>query len=254
MLLKLIACEVFTREVCHCVARSPHVVDLEFTPKDAHNDSAVLRALLEEKIAATHASERDYDAILLCLGVCGNSTVGLKSLGAPLVLPRAHDCCTLFLGSRKRFEEHFREHPSTPFSAAGYVDHGGDVMHAGDGTMQDTGLGESYADYVDKYGEDNARYIWDTIHPPQVPGSETRVVFIEVPGIADADHVQACRKRAEDEGKEFVCLKGSMDLIRKLVFGEWDDEEFQVVQQGQIIASAYDWDRIVRAEDNPTDA
>lgn len=33
MLLKVIACDVFTREVCHCVATTPHVVDLEFTPK-----------------------------------------------------------------------------------------------------------------------------------------------------------------------------------------------------------------------------
>jgi len=30
VLLKIIACDVFTREVCHCVARTPHVVDLEF--------------------------------------------------------------------------------------------------------------------------------------------------------------------------------------------------------------------------------
>ena len=31
MLLKLIACNVFTREACLVVAESPHVVDLEFT-------------------------------------------------------------------------------------------------------------------------------------------------------------------------------------------------------------------------------
>ncbi len=38
MIIKLIACEVFTREACLCVANSPHTIDVEFTPKGAHND------------------------------------------------------------------------------------------------------------------------------------------------------------------------------------------------------------------------
>ncbi len=36
MYFKLIACDVFTREVCHCIARSPHTVDVGFTEKGAH--------------------------------------------------------------------------------------------------------------------------------------------------------------------------------------------------------------------------
>ena len=76
MLLKVIACDVFTREVCYCVARSPHVVDLEFTPKGAHDDPDVLRKLLQEKIEAAHTSKKSYDAIALCLASAETRQLG----------------------------------------------------------------------------------------------------------------------------------------------------------------------------------
>ena len=58
MRLKVMACEVFTREICYCVAQSPHVIDLEFTPKDAHDKPERLRTLIQERIDAAHASDK----------------------------------------------------------------------------------------------------------------------------------------------------------------------------------------------------
>jgi uncharacterized protein (UPF0262 family) len=57
MVLKLIACEVFYREACSCVASSPHRVDVEFTPKGAHDRSDTLRELLQGKIDAADGAE-----------------------------------------------------------------------------------------------------------------------------------------------------------------------------------------------------
>jgi len=116
MQLKLIACEVLTREVCRYVADSPHTVDLEFTPRGAHDDSNRLRALIQSHIDEAESSARRYDAILLGYGLCGNSTLHLTARKTRLVIPRAHDCCTLFLGSREAFRQHFADVPSTPFS------------------------------------------------------------------------------------------------------------------------------------------
>jgi hypothetical protein len=45
MELKVIACEVFFREVCLCAATSPHRIDLEFTDKGAHDKSDLLRGV-----------------------------------------------------------------------------------------------------------------------------------------------------------------------------------------------------------------
>lgn len=50
MIFKLLACDVITREVCHCIARSAHTIDPQFTPKGEHNASANLRALLQAQI------------------------------------------------------------------------------------------------------------------------------------------------------------------------------------------------------------
>ena len=101
--LKLIGCDVFMRELCFLIAQSPHIFDVEFTEKDSHDRSDNLRRIIQKKI--DDCVGKNYDAILLVYGLCGNSTVGLKARDLPLVIPRAHDCCTLFLGSKDLFQE-----------------------------------------------------------------------------------------------------------------------------------------------------
>ena len=246
MLLKIIACDVFTREVCYCVAKSPHAIDLEFTPKGAHSDSDALRKLLQEKIEAAHVSERKYDAIVLCLGICGNSTIGLISPGTPLVIPRAHDCCTLFLGSKERFKELFGNRPSTPFSSVGYIEHGEEYVREADPVRQQLGLDQSYDDYVRKYGEDNAKYIWETLHPDNASQKQDQVVFIKMPEFDDSSLAAECRQKAAEEGNQFEEIEGSLELIRKLIFGEWNEQDFLVVQEGESITGVYDWDAVVK--------
>lgn len=247
MLLKVIACDVFTREVCFCAAKSPHVVDLEFTPKGAHGDPDVLRSMLQQKIEAAHASERAYDAVVLCLGICGNSTIGLTSPGTPLVIPRAHDCCTLFLGSKERFKELFGHRPSTPFSSVGYFEHGGEYVREADCVRKRMEGDETFDDYVRKYGEDNAQYIWETLHPDSVSPEQDQIVFIDMPEFDGSSLAEECRKRAEEEGMQFEKREGSLELIRKVVFGEWSGQDVLVVREGESIGGVYDWDTVVKA-------
>jgi len=245
--LKLIACEVLTREVSYCVARSPHVVDVEFTEKGAHDESDVLRALLQSKIDAIQDAGKSYDAILLGYGLCGNAAVGLDARGTRLVIPRAHDCCTLFLGSKAKFKEHFADNPSQPFSAGGYMERGGEYVREGSvGKL--LGQDRTYDEYVALYGEENARYIVETLGKALDDKDHDKIVFIDVPETRNPQHAAECRARAEAEGKEYVELEGSTRLVRKLVNGEWDAEEFLIVEPHQRTAGVYDWDEIVRAE------
>lgn len=244
MHLKVIACEVLTRGFCLCAARSPHVVDLEFTPKDAHENSSELRELIQQKIDAIPAQK--YDAILLGYGLCGNGTVGLRARHTPLVIPRAHDCCTLFLGSRLRFQEHFSHNPSQPFTAVGYMERGESEVRTS--TLRETlGLDRTFQEYAALYGDDNARYIIETLYPAFDLGEQSRqVVFIRVPETDPGDWSERLREKAEQEGKEFVELEGSTALICSLVHGRWDPAEFLVVPPGGQIEGVYDWDEICR--------
>src|SRR6056297_1852829 len=104
MTFKLISCEIFYREMCAAVARSPHRIDIEFLPKGLHDlPPGEMPARVQAAIDAVPAEE--YDAILLGFALCNNGLAGITARECPLILPRAHDCITLFLGSRTRYRE-----------------------------------------------------------------------------------------------------------------------------------------------------
>jgi hypothetical protein len=245
MYFKLIACDVFTREVCHCIARSPHTVDVEFTEKGAHEDSDRLRILLQERIDKTAEKGTPYDAILLAYGLCGNATAQLAARNIRLVLPRAHDCCTIYLGSRRRFKELFSDNPSRPFSSAGYMERGDSYLHDGD-TGRLLGLDRSYEDFVAQYGEENAKFIMETLTLSRDANTDNKVIYIDVPETSQEEYASLCKQNAETEGREFIRVEGDIRLIRQLVEGSWSDEEFLIVEPGQRIRAVYDWEEILR--------
>ena len=246
MYFKLIACDVLTREVSYCIARSPNTVDVEFTEKGQHEDSDQLRLLLQEKIDRSAESTRPYDAVLLAYGLCGNATVQLQARGTPLVLPRAHDCCTIYLGSRRRFKELFSDNPSRPFSSAGYMERGDSYLHDGD-TGRLLGLDRSYEDFVKQYGQENARYIMETLALSRDAHTDDKVIYIDVPETSREEYACLCRENAEKDGRQFIRVEGDIRLICRLVEGSWDEEEFLIVEPGQKTRAVYDWEEIIRA-------
>lgn len=245
MFLKLISCNVFLREACHCLARSPHVFDIEFTELGDHVQSDRLQSNLQTRIDAA-SKARPYDAILLLFGICGNATVGLQARNIPLVLPRAHDCCTLLLGSRELFKTHFQDAPSTPFSSTGYMERGDYYLRTNDGDQQ-VHYGDAYAEYVQQYGEDNAKYIWESMHPQLPEDLEHKAVFIDLPETSALGYADKFRVQAEADGKKLQVLNGSLHLIKNLIDGAWSEEDFLQVPAGHKIAGLYDWTHIVQA-------
>ena len=246
MLLKLISCNVFQREVCWCLARSPHVVDVEFTELGEHAHSGRLRQLIQERIDATEQANKTYEAILLLFGLCGNATAGLSARQAKLVIPRAHDCCTILLGSKEKFAEHFKDAPSTPFSSAGYLDRGEYFLRI-DGGTSTVNYGDSYAQLVAQYGEEDAKYVWDTMHPAALENAQTKAVFINLPETTPPEYIKRFEEKATAAGKECVQLEGSLRLIHNLLIGQWDPKEFLIVPPGQKTVGVYDWDEVIRA-------
>ena len=238
MRLKVIACDVLMREICYCIARSPHTIDLEFTKKDGHDQVDVLRQEIQGKIDA--AAEGEYDAILLGYGLCGNGTVGLKARHTPLVIPRAHDCCTLFLGSKQRFEELFADNPSQPFSSPGYMERGDGTVRSS--TLRQTlGLNRTFEDYAAQYGEENAKYIIDTLFPTfRLENHEERVVFIEIPETAQQGAAQRLWEQTVADGKDFLEVAGQIDLICDLLMGNWNADDYLQVPPGHTIEGVYD--------------
>ena len=252
MLLKLICCNVFLREACLAIAHSPHIVDPEFFELGEHRQPDRLRHTLQARIDAAEQSAKKYEAILLLYGLCGNATVGLRAHKTKVVMPRAHDCCTILLGSKQRFQEHFGDNPSRPFGSVGYLERGSYFVRTDldDGQIQ---YGDPFAALVEQYGEDNARYIWDSMHPAGM--EDHQIVFIDIPETAHSGAEQRFQEKAAAEGKECLHLEGSLDLIRKLLNGGWGAEDFLIVQPGEQTTGVYDSQEIIRAEPNvPDDA
>lgn len=246
MNFRLIACNIFQREACICLAHSPHVVDVDFVELGEHARPDNLRALLQARIEAADEATRRYDAVLLLFGLCGNAGVGLVARRTQLVLPRAHDCATILLGSRAAFKERFGDNPSQGFSSNGYLDRGEYFLRQPEEGGGVVACGDAYAELVRQYGEENARYVWETMHPAHA-GSE-RAVFIRMPGIDDAKQAERFRVQAEAAGKQCEEMTGNLRLIAALVDGRWDPAEFLIVPPGHRTVGVYDWDEVVRAK------
>ena len=244
MHFKVIACEVLTREVCWCVARSPHTVDLEFTTKGEHNVPARLQQRLQERIFAPAPEEVVYDAVLLVYGLCGNAVRGLKApAGCPLVIPRAHDCTTLFLGSQEAYQKHFGANPSQMWASVGYSERGKSVLSDMDMRFFFPD-GISVAEVIERYGEENAQYLLDTL--TKCP-DYADIPFLHMPETHVPEIAEKIRRHVEGTGKALRTIQGDIRLIQGLLSGNWPEEEYLVVPPGSRIEGVYDGCEIVRA-------
>ncbi|MDK2799635.1 MAG: hypothetical protein PWP27_1368 [Clostridiales bacterium] len=240
MKFKLICCEVFLRSACLAIASTPHRVDPEFTRLGAHENSDSLRKLIQNKINAVEENG-GYDAILLGYGLCGNGTAELKAQSIPLVIPRAHDCCTIFLGSREKFLEHFKDKLSSEWSAAGYMERSDSYLRETD-TGKLLGRDKTYEDFVNLYGEENARYIWETLYPSS---TSKELIYIEIPETAHLGYLNKIKLLAQQQGKEVRIIEGDMKLIRGLIQGDWNEADYLIVPPGKVIKAVYDHEKII---------
>lgn len=234
MFLKFICCAAFARMAYTYSAASKNTIDLELIPMLAHLDPDRLHSLLMEKIEQS-AKEHDYDAIVLGYGLCGNAALGLTS-PIPLIIPRMHDCCTMFCGSRDKFIEEFGKCPSMRWSSACYFERS-DMLNLVNGRRFDYKTSEEFLEYVEKYGEDEAEELWAMMHP----AIETdEAAYISVPGFDNDTYFNMYKEEIDSENKKIKMVEGSTDLFQQLLNGPWDDnEEFLIVRPGQTIVGLY---------------
>jgi len=235
---RLVSCSVFTREICAAVAASPRVVDPLFLEIASHESSNLLRGLVQDAVDA--AEGKGYSAVLLGYGLCGNSLAGVEARSIPLVLPRSHDCCGILMGSAAAFLGEFGDCLSAPWSSCGYLERSGYMRGAG----RSDGFGQEYAELVEKYGEENAAYLWETLHPETDDGTRR---FIDLEETAALGRAELVRAEAAAEGKAFRLIRGDGALLRALVDGPWNDADFLVVPPGKRIEAIYDHDRVFAA-------
>ncbi len=244
MRIRAITCEVLARTVYQQAALAPHVIDVELLEQALHDDRPASRlSRLQSEIDTTPAAK--YQAIVLVYGLCNLALEGLQARDLPVAVARAHDCITLYLGSRQRYDAEFAATPGTYYYSDDYMERQDRVGKDGRRlTMGSLTFDDQDYDYlVAKFGEDNAQYLMEVLG--QWHSHYARAAYIETGLGKSGQFSEQAVSDAERYGWRFEQLRGDPELVRKLLAAEWD-EDFLVLQPGQRIAVTHD-SRIVEA-------
>lgn len=248
----VVACRVLWRELAAAASALPHSYELRFLRQGLHNTPELLRSELQAAIDEASAGvpggapagnaaaasgwtslasrPLEPEAILLGYGLCSNGLVGIEARDAPIVVPRAHDCVTFFLGSKERYRELFDGHPGTYWYSPGWIETGTQPGRERTEALR--------VEYAAKYGEDNADYLME-MEQDWMRKYEA-CSYVSLGGFDDSAYRAYARECADYMKWRYSEPGGDPSLIRALLAGDWDEECFLVVPPGRRIASSYD--------------
>ncbi len=238
--LALLACRVFEQEIALHSAGAAHIVETRFYEVGLHDRPDQLRSTLQAELLAMETRE-DIEAVVLAYGLCGRGTVGLKPLRHKLVIPRAHDCITVFMGSQEAYAEHQRRCPTCYYYTPGW---NRDRRVPGPERLETL-----KSELEKKFDPDDVEFLMQT-EREQWAQHDT-ATYIDL-GTANADaEADYARRCALWLGWKFEHLRGNPALLRDLLWANWDNERFQIIEPGMQLAHAPD-ETIMRAEPVPS--
>ncbi|OPX43770.1 hypothetical protein CLHUN_22500 [Ruminiclostridium hungatei] len=244
--LKIIACDVLNRELSYLAGLSQHYTDITFLHQGLHDKPDFLRESLQEEINRANdgfpynylGTCPAYDYIIIAYGLCSNGTAGISSPKVPLVIPRAHDCITLLLGSREKYMEFFKKHPGTYWFSSGWIER----------AWQPSELKFSvlYKDYSQRYGEENAQYLMEM---EQTWMKEYKNAgFIRWDSLNNNDYYRSFTRNTADFFKwDYMEFEGGMGLLWNILNGEFKSDEVLILQPGEVVCASYDKE-IIKAQ------
>jgi hypothetical protein len=194
----------------------PEGVTYEVLDFGLHLIPEKLRSQLQEAIDTASA---EVDTIILGYGLCSMAVVGLKATACTLVVPRVDDCIAIFLGSRTAYQKQFGQEPGTYYLTKGWIE------------VSDTPFAE-YERLVEKYGPEQAERMIKLMLK-----NYTRLAFIDTGHYEQERYREYARHTAEQFGLRYEEIPGSRALVKKMLYGPWDDD-FVIARPGETITYA----------------
>ena len=232
--LKVLACGVFERELRALAERCDNEIEIELLDAGLHARPHELRRRAQEGI--DRAEVEVFDAVLLGYGLCGRGVAGLRAKSKPVVIPRVHDCISLFLGSRHEYRRQFAAHPGTYYITSGWYEKQAHPKSARIKAPDDRSAVRQhpkFAEYAERYGEDNAEYILQFFDSWKK--NYTRAAFIDLGLGESATYARFTQEIARDIGWDFEHIKGSLHLLEQLLNGDWPASDFLVAPPGHTV-------------------
>ncbi len=200
----LIACRIMERELLKVMAQCGCDYPVIWLESSLHDRPKLLNDRLKEVIARTEA-----DRLILTFGLCGNSTLGLCSDRAELILPKTDDCITLFLGSHRQRQQ------CNAQMAAYYMTEG--WINGDKSPMKE------FASIKARYGEKRGQYVIDVMY------QHYRSLCLLDTGVSDmAQLCRQCEPIARITKTQICTHTGTTDWLRQLLSGPWTQDRFVI--------------------------
>lgn len=209
--LLVLACAVMEKEIRQCQNGR---VEFKFFDYGLHRTPENMSKAIQVEI--DRVNEEEYDGIILGYGLCSNGIVGVHSHRHRLIVPRAHDCITLFLGSPESYKSQSVKHPGTYYLTPGWIEKG------------ETPLSK-YGSYAKSYGEETARWV---LHEEMK--HYTRIAVIDTGVYPLEPYQKIAIQNAKFLGISYEELKGSPYFFKELVAGPWE-KDFLIIEKGYSI-------------------
>lgn len=212
MRIKLIGCQSIQNEVTGLGLAA--MTDCEFLDFALHAWPGDLHQELQRRIDASQT----YDLIILTYGRCSQALAGLASATVPMVVPAAHDCISLLLGSDRRRQQLTARNPAVYFFSQGWLKYGRDPY-------------AEYQEYSEKYSEADARYLIQTLY-----GQYEEAVFIRT---CEGEVLRQCRQQVQEIAGFFNWkvseVPGDLSLLAAVVASRQQPDVIRVAPGKPII-------------------
>jgi len=225
----LIACRVLESEIAALAQGATHIVRREFFEIGLHDQPTGLRSLLAGAIGRAE-DDPAVQQVVLVYGLCGLALMDLAPRRCPLVVARAHDCITLFLGSKERYAAQMRDEPGTYWYSPGW-----NRALRVPGPEREAKL---RAEYTAKFGAEEAEALLEMERSAFAQHTTAGYTDLGLPG--DDENRRYAERCARALGWRFQDQAGDATLLRDLLHGPWDNERFLTVQPGERIAHTAD--------------
>jgi len=237
MRIHIIACRILSRELGFLAAQSQNQVDITWVGRGLHNTPENLRRHLSHTVddlyrqLAEGELEHRPDYIVLGYGLCSNGVIGVRCRDIPIVVPRTDDCIALFMGSQSRYLKEFEEADGAVWLNSAWVEQSTRLIDTEDMRRR------KWQEYAEKYGEDNADYLME-VETGWVSNYST-MGYIRSSVYDCEENLVSARKEAAEKGWRMREIDDDLRLLRMMVDGTWNEEEFLILKPGEEIAPDY---------------